>query len=95
MKCALHEGVQDFKRGRVCYGLLLGVRDSSGRAHEECYVGWRARSVCIEGYIIGCGSACQELRARFRGARRSVGRTLGSQGMPTRMSAMRERGACR
>ena len=66
VKCALHEGVQDFKRGRVCYGLLLGVRDSSERAHEECYVGWHARSVGIEGDIIGCGRACQELRARFR-----------------------------
>ena len=37
--------------------------------------------------IMCCGRACQELEARFSGAHMSVGRTLGSQGMPTRRSA--------
>ena len=39
--------------------------------------------------IIVCGHKCQELEVRFGGARRSVGRTLRSQRMPTRRSARR------
>ena len=78
---------------------MLRFDSGSGIATDE-----RTRSAMLAGThatyelkenIIVCERACQELEVRFKGARMSVGRTLGSQGMPTRRSTRRVRGACR
>ena len=55
--CVLHEGVQDFERGRVCYGLLLSVRESSTRG-VVCWLGPSTR--CREGPVDG-SCRCEKL----------------------------------
>ena len=69
MKCALHEGVQDFKWGRVCYGLLLWVWDNNGQVHKEFYVGWCAayevRNIpCLQACVSGVGGGRRSVRRR-------------------------------